>query len=274
MMLNSSMTAEILSNDELAKRAPAIFAPHASPSRKATYGFVSTADVLQTLALDGWRPAVVGLKKSRTEAKRMYGSHTIRLRHVDATYSDALQGMIEIVLRNGHDGSSAVKLDLGVFRAVCANGLVAASAHFGGFRIFHGQYAAEKVRAGLAGVLANAPRLTESVECMRGITLDRAEQRLLAESASRLRWPDIASPVAPDDLLTPRRSEDASPDLWTTFNRVQENVMRGGLYGRAATGRRMTTRGVQAVDASHRLNRELWALAEGMAKLKSGAAIV
>ena len=59
------------------------------------------------------------------------------------------------------------------------------------------------------------------------------------------------------------------PDLWTTFNRVQENMIKGGVPGRSARGRRMTTRGVAGVNENVKLNRALWTLADEFAKLKS-----
>ena len=70
-------------------------------------------------------------------------------------------------------------------------------------------------------------------------------------------------------VLQARRWEDRKGDLWTTFNRIQENLVRGGVSGRGATGRRMTTREVAGVNENVKLNRALWSLADGMAQLKS-----
>jgi hypothetical protein len=36
----------------------------------------------------------------------------------------------------------------------------------------------------------------------------------------------------------PRRFDDRRPDLWSVFNRTQENLTKGGLHGRSANGRR------------------------------------
>jgi len=58
------------------------------------------------------------------------------------------------------------------------------------------------------------------------------------------------------------------PDLWTTFNTVQENLIRGGLRGRTAKGNRTSTRAVKGVSENVRLNKALWTLAEKMAQLK------
>lgn len=257
-------STEILTPAELQQRAPAIYAEHAAPSRKPTYGFVSTSDILSTLALDGWQPTYVGLKRSQSEARRMYGSHTLRLRHADATFDHVLQGVPEIVLRNGHDGSSAVKLDVGVFRFVCANGLVCASALFGGFRLCHSQYAADKVREGIAGLSQQLPRLHDAIDAMRSKQLDVPAQLRFAEQAATLRWGAV-SPVHPAALLERKRLDDITSDVWTIYNVIQEHLLRGGDAGRATTGRRLTTRAIRNVDASYRINRDLWALAENMA---------
>lgn len=77
------------------------------------------------------------------------------------------------------------------------------------------------------------------------------EQRLAyARAALAIRYPDRPSPIEPQQLLGVRRAEDQSADLWTTFNRVQEHLVRGGLRGKLRTGRNTTTRPVQAVSTS------------------------
>ncbi len=96
------------------------------------------------------------------------------------------------------------------------------------------------------------------------------------------RWPspplrfDDEHAVVADQLLIARRHEDRPNDLWTCFNRVQENVIRGGLSYRQTneeTGRiaHRTTGAVRSVDGDVKLNRALWVLAEEMAKIKQAA---
>ena len=63
------------------------------------------------------------------------------------------------------------------------------------------------------------------------------------------------------------------PSLWHTFNRCQENVIKGGVSAldRNSNGRprRVTSRAVNGIDQDQRLNRALWLLAETMAGHKS-----
>jgi len=72
------------------------------------------------------------------------------------------------------------------------------------------------------------------------------------------------SPVDARTLLTLRRAEDQSSDLWTTFNRVQENLVRGGLSDgrRNRLGRLRTLRALTGIDSKIGLTKGLWSLAE------------
>jgi len=94
-----------------------------------------------------------------------------------------------------------------------------------------------------------------------------------AEAALGLRYDteEQAAPVTVSQVLQPRRAVDASSELWSTFNRVQENLVRGGLSGSAARGRRRRTRAINGIDQNVRLNRALWTLSERMAELLKGS---
>lgn len=58
---------------------------------------------------------------------------------------------------------------------------------------------------------------------------------------------------------------DVSRDLCRTTNVIQESLIQGSLMGRKERGRKVTTRGIKAVDADIRVNRRFWELAENYA---------
>lgn len=70
------------------------------------------------------------------------------------------------------------------------------------------------------------------------------------------------------ELIEARRPDDLGHDLWTTFQRTQENLMRGGQPGRSVQGRRTRTRAIGSIDRNVSLNRALWTLAEEMRRIK------
>lgn len=71
---------------------------------------------------------------------------------------------------------------------------------------------------------------------------------------------------------------DRGDDLWRTFNRVQEGIIRGGQYRRNrrdANGnalRNTTARPIQNIDGDRAINRALWTLADEMQRLRQEAA--
>lgn len=138
-------------------------------------------------------------------------------------------------------------------------------------RVPHKGDVVSHVIEGAYEVLAGFERVAESRESMRAITLDQGEAEIFARSALALKYDtDVKpAPITETQLLQPRRNADAKPDLWSVMNVCQENVTKGGLRGRTATGQRRTTRSVQGIDNDIKLNRALWLLADGMAKLKA-----
>ena len=68
--------------------------------------------------------------------------------------------------------------------------------------------------------------------------------------------------VPAHQLLEARRPEDQGDDLWRVFNRVQENMIKGGVVGRSPTGRNTRTHGIRAMDNTVRVNQKLWEIAE------------
>lgn len=59
-------------------------------------------------------------------------------------------------------------------------------------------------------------------------------------------------------------------DLWTVYQRLQENLIKGGLSGRNAKGERARTRSVNGIDGDIKLNQALWVMTEKMYEHFSG----
>lgn len=271
-MLNLNKSGNsVLTNERIAQLAPAVFGTSPAAKLSNRYGLIRTLDVLDELRGAGWLPVYAGQGKARRSgadaAEQM--RHVIRFRHGDAQI-DAGDVVPELVMLNSHDGSSAYKLHAGLFRFVCGNGLIVADATFASIAIRHSKNAAREVVDASFEIVKEIPKLAASVDGMREVQLSAAEQTIFAESAARLRWDEESIPVKPEALLAARRHEDNGSDLFTTMNRVQENLIRGGVRGRATTGRRLTTRGVGSVAEDTKINKALWHLAEQMKAIKAG----
>lgn len=271
-------SAEALTDEALRAHVPSIFASEAHESRSERFAPIPTIDVLHGLRREGFDPFYAQQARTRIEGKAAFTKHMLRLRHRSITNAEG--EAFEIVLVNANDGTSSYQMIPGFFRFVCANGLMVGET-FNEVRVRHSGKAIDEVIEGAYTVLEEAPIVADQVQRFKGITLQGNERAALAEAAHVLRFPDAErdeakpAPVEADALLRPRRSEDRASDLWTAFNVVQENTIRGGLRGmvRTAQGRlsRRTTREVGGIDQSKALNRALWTLTQRMAEIKGAA---
>ncbi|CAK7054704.1 MAG: hypothetical protein KER_02290 [Kerstersia gyiorum] len=257
-----------LSDDQIHRVAPSIFADAPRESRSQRYAYIPTATVLTELRKEGFQPFMVTQTRTRHEDRRDYTKHMIRLRH--ASQINARGEANEIILLNSHDGTSSYQMLAGMFRFVCSNGLVCGDT-VADVRVPHKGDVAGQVIEGAYQVLHGFDRALESRESMQAITLDEGEAEVFARAALSLKYddPDKPAPITESQILMPRRFDDRRPDLWSVFNRTQENLTKGGLHGRSANGRRQQTRPVQGIDSDIRLNRALWLLADGLRQLKA-----
>ncbi|GAA3990642.1 DUF932 domain-containing protein [Comamonas faecalis] len=256
-----------LSDDQIRAVVPSIFADAPHQSRSQRYAYIPTAAVLTELRKEGFQPFMVAQTRVRQDDRRDFTKHMIRLRHANQINAREAN---EIILLNSHDGTSSYQLLAGMFRFVCQNGLVCGDT-VADVRVPHKGDVAGQVIEGAYQVLDGFDRALASRESMQAISLDAGESEVFARAALALKYddPDKPAPVTETQVLAPRRFDDRRPDLWSVFNRTQENLVKGGLQGRAANGRRQQTRPVQGIDQNLRLNRALWLLADGMRQLKA-----
>ena len=168
----------------------------------------------------------------------------------------------EVIFLNSHDGTSAYQLRMGIFRAVCTNGLIVSRGAFPALCVAHRGDIVEGLVTGAVAMAERFQGLAAEVERMEGRHLFKDEQLQFAGRALALRYPEPGQAgMDAGRLLACRRTEDASDDLWAVLNRVQENLMVGGLVRRSVTGRWVRTRRITSIREDVRINSGLWDLA-------------
>jgi hypothetical protein len=200
----------------------------------------------------------------------------LRFRHatLELRVGDTLA---EVVCLNSHDGSSRYKLMAGLFKLLCLNGMILPAGPTSEVSVRHTGNIVDEVIEGSRLVLDNARDSLEKPRVWSQLQLTGPQRTAFAEAARVLRFGDKDGNVgeAPNagQLLHVRRPEEAGKlDLWSTFNVVQENVIRGGLgYRRSSDAtrggvRHMHSRAVGGINDDVRLNRALWVLAEKLAE--------
>lgn len=255
-----------LTNDQMFSIAPSIFAGAKHDSRTERYTYIPTIQVVEGLRKEGFMPFSVCQSKSRIEGKAEFTKHMIRLRRQDQMLDSEAN---EIILINSHDGTSSYQMLAGMFRFVCQNGMVTGDT-VEDIRVAHRGNIVDNVIDAAYTIVDQFDIANESMGTMKEITLSKPEQEVFARASLALKYgEEDKQPITPRQLLLPKRYDDGKDDLWTKFNVVQENLMRGGQHGRSDSGKRVTTRPVQSIDNSVKLNKALWILADEMAKLKA-----
>jgi hypothetical protein len=264
-----------LAEDQMRAAAPSIFAAGKHVSRSERYTYIPTIEVLRGLRQEGFEPFMVAQSKSRIEGKSEFTKHMIRMRPAGIVGHGewARAQANEIILINSHDGASSYQMLAGVFRFVCCNGMVVGDVA-NDIRIPHKGNVQDEVIDGAFRVLDDFEAVDASVDGMKSSLLMADEERAFATAALALRYGERSegeppAPITSEQLLELRRPEDVGHTVWATFQRIQENMLRGGQKGRSAQGRRIQTRPVGSIDRSVSLNRALWMLAEEMRKIRS-----
>lgn len=283
----SHMRNQPMTIDALRAACPATFAERAHESRSDRYVYVPTARIVEALGERGFQPVHAIEQRVRDASREGYQKHVIRFRAPAMSQAVAKVGdtVPEIVLRNAHDGTAAYEIGLGMLRLVCLNGLLIGSdwaiakvRHSGNERKIIGD-----VIDATFSVVSQAERALNAADTWQHVQLAAPERQAFAEAAHLLRWdgqPDAEGhvaepPIKPEQLLHARRRDDQAANLWTTFNTVQENIIKGGqsFVTRTADNRRRrgTVRPIRGIDQDSNINRALWVLAERMASLKAAA---
>lgn len=254
-----------LTREELMSNVPSVFSEEKHESRSERYTYIPTISLLDSLQREGFEPFFACQTRVRDQSRREHTKHMLRLRRAGQLTGHQVP---EIILLNSHDGSSSYQMLPGLFRGVCTNGLVCGQS-FGEVRVPHKGDVVEKVIEGAFEVLDIFDSVEEKRDAMQSLMLPPSVQQVLAQAALEYRFGEDYQPVTAAQVLSPRRYEDRSNDLWTVYQRVQENLMKGGLPGRTAQGKRARTRAVNGIDGDVKLNRALWVMAENMLQLAS-----
>lgn len=258
----------------IASACPSVLAEDKHSSRSQRYTYISTFELMQGMAKEGFHPHSILQAGSKDEGRRAFTKHLIRFRS-ETTVRNVNGSIYEVCLLNSHDGTTSEKMFGGFFRFACKNGSIFFDGEATEVRVPHTGNVLHKVIEGAYTVLGQHTLAVDHVENFQRITMGRDEQMAFATAARALRFEDEHA-VQAEQLLQSRRIEDRPNDLWTCFNRVQENVIRGGLSYTQTNPEthRVThrnTQPVRSVDGDVKLNRALWVLAEEMAKIKQAA---
>ena len=253
-----------LSKSELELKAPAVFAASRDETRTSErYQSISTVEAIDFLNGEGYLVTDANQMFARKKDNR-FTRHVVMLTHEDHMKSEGkLETIPRVMLFNSHNGTTALKLQAGFYRFVCSNGIIVGETT-AQFKLRHSLSANEVLNDQLQHVAAVAKESGDLIEKWKARKLSKGAMQAFAQEAIgiRVRGGESASYYEPEKILEARREEDEGSDLWTVFNRVQENLVRGGVEGIRESGRIVTLRPLTNIRRNTEFNQNLWDLAK------------
>lgn len=247
---------------QISRLAPSIMQTQAIDGVSDKYTFVSSYDAIMMIINAGWVPYIADEAGVRVDRKEGYQRHVVKFTREDMLLKSKDE-RIDLVMYNSHDRATAFMIALGIFRFICTNGLIVGE-NMMSFRHKHMGFE-EGIFLESVNEIANSGALiTNKIDSFKEIEMRPKDiERYAWEAASIIdKKPDD---VYLYDITKTRRYADRSNDLWTVFNRTQENIIKGGIrrIGETKNGnRRKNTRKVQSIARDLKLNQQLWDLTE------------
>jgi hypothetical protein len=210
--------------------------------------YIPTLDVVQKLQNEGWK--IQGVDEVRAKNRKIVNNY-VQMQHPDFAVKNSKgkdEAYTSITISNSCNGNKPLQMSLGMFRQVCTNGLVRFDQHAETEKIKHIEVNARDLDRFVVSMNGKADKLLTEVNEMKYKGLSIEDMRKLAREAASLRYSNLDD-INIDDLFAVNRVEDESNDLWTVFNRIQENL----------------THDVKNMNEDIRLNQQLFSLVENFA---------
>lgn len=230
------------------------------------YAVASTGSMLLQLQNLGYNVSAFSAGRTKDAAKFGFQKHIVRLRSEGMQALSVGDVVPEICLVNSYDGTSSVQLFAGIFRLVCANGLMVGKTFGTDFRIKHVGNIESELQNAVEVITSETPQLSDKVKQLSSILPSTNVVEGLVTATAGLILPETAINVQLNDMLRIKRRNDNGSDLWSVYNRLQETAVRGGLRYQtlSETGqvRNHSTRAIKSVGRQVDVNRQLWDLVQ------------
>ena len=257
----------------LTKNYPAIMADR-PVGMSENYQFMPSFKIAETL-IDKFGLGLVSVSQQFSRSRDPRGQeHFMRFRLPETmnlrTVGDSAP---ELVIMNSHNGRSTLRAYAGIFRLICANGMVVADRTFGriSLRHFGIENNFEAFSGVLDGVAENFGRMDLRMQQLDQMMMTPGQQSGLARAMMKTRG--VPDWVEPHMVLQARReieqtSADGLRSIWKTYNVLQESLAetRDVAFQRAGA-RARSLRPLSGARAQVLVNERLWqAMEEFVAK--------
>jgi hypothetical protein len=187
--------------------------------------YIPTIDVVQKLQNEGW--LINGVDEQLNKKTRKITNNYVQMTHPDFAVKNK-QGKDEayssITISNSCSGNQPLSMSLGAYRMVCSNGHIRFDENAEHEKIKHTEINYRDLDRFVHSMNDKAQKLITELNMWKQQDMTIEQMRKLAYNAAKLRYSEGDENFKPIDLLRVLRAEDEGNDVWTVFNRIQENL--------------------------------------------------
>ena len=263
-MLNNLQENEIQPRDNSAFYATT---PRLDVSKR--YKIITTENAVEFFRqrgfyISGYTEAGAFLAKNKGKSR-----HMVRLRPIGIEVKGYSP---EIIISNSHNTYTSLKINIGIYRYACANGLILGDTFFQEKVTHTGQGMKEELTRILNRVNHKFKEVDELITVMKNTEILYPQAVQFIEEASKIRLYGAKNEPFLSDMnkavnISPTRGADFGSDLWSVFNVVQEKIIKGGFeysYKKDEKIKTRTTAPIKNLVQLENFNKELFDLAYGM----------
>jgi hypothetical protein len=187
--------------------------------------YIPTIDIVQKLQKEGWM--INGVDEQRNRKTRKITNNYVQMTHPDFAVKNSKgkdEAYSSITVQNSCSGNQPLQMSLGAYRMVCSNGHIRFDEHAEYEKIKHTEINFLNLDRFIYNIDTKAQKLITELNEWKKQDMTLKQMQDLAYKAARLRFNESDENFNPIDLLRVNRTEDKGNDIWTVFNRIQENL--------------------------------------------------
>lgn len=262
----------VIDLSQMRKMTPAVFATKPSKKVSEDYQFISTSDIITAFGKAGLVPVEARQYQRKNAVAVPHSRHMLKFRPAGNIKTLTKVGDVvpQVIVVNSHDRSASFRMFAGLYRLVCSNGMVTATDFSASVNVRHfGASVEQRVEQALKVVGSFGKEVAPLIDMMMKAKLNERQQLAFARLALEVKagyQNPRAMVIDAETLLAPRRTEDKGNDVWSIFNRVQENIIKGGIEAHDEDNRVRLTRPILSLTTDLNVNQGLWQAAVATAQ--------
>jgi len=229
------------------------------------YKLINTGQVLGQLQKQGFEVKNFNASNVRKKTKEGFQAHMVELYHPKMQLTNHTDLEPRLLLWNSYDKSCSLQISLGLYRFVCSNGLVIGD-DYAKFNMKHLGDIETQLNNFLPQLNTSLKKANNRIELFKSTHLTVSQSLQLTHNIVENTVFKNRYNVVKDNLIqyrfnASRRIEDDKTDLFTTLNRIQENIIQGGITYKTISDKgikRQSTKKVTSIFTSKKFNNEVW----------------